>query len=116
MGNTSRLLVRVQHAILSAAERPHDIMEILEKICIMRLSRLAKALKVTAIEDTVALVADNMGGAKWASAQMSWYPGHPNPDFSPPPPPLPPPPARQCSISTHPKRNIKLSFATRRGY
>ncbi len=46
------------------AERSHDIMKILETICIMRLSKLTNALKMMAIGDTVALVADNTGGTK----------------------------------------------------
>ncbi len=55
-------------------ERSHGITTMLENVCML----LPKALKMRAIKDTMALVADSIGGTKCASAQMSWYLGHPN--------------------------------------
>ncbi len=48
----NRLLVVVPH------ERPHGIMRILKNPCML----LPKALKMRAIKDTMALVADSIGG------------------------------------------------------
>ncbi len=61
--STNRLLVVVPH------ERPHGIMRILKTLCML----LPKALKMRAIKDTMALVADSIGGTKGAPAQMSWH-------------------------------------------
>ncbi len=58
--STNRLLVVVPH------ERPHGIMRILKTLCML----LPKALKMRAIKDTMALVADSSGGTKGAPAQM----------------------------------------------
>ncbi len=52
--STNRLLVVVPH------ERPHGIMSILKNLCML----LPKALKMRAIKDTMALVADSIGGTK----------------------------------------------------
>ncbi len=40
---------------------------------------LPKALRMRAIKDTMALVADSIGGTKGAPAQMSWHLRHLNP-------------------------------------
>ncbi len=44
---------------------PHGIMRILETMCML----LSKALKMRAIRDTMALVADSIGGTKWGDEQ-----------------------------------------------
>ncbi len=69
--STNRLLVLVPH------ERPHGIMRLLKNPCML----LPKALKMKmrAIKDTMALVADSIGGTKGAPAQMSWHLRHLNP-------------------------------------
>ncbi len=54
--STNRLLVVVPH------ERPHGIMRILKNLCML----LPKAQKMWAIKDTMALVADSIGGTKCA--------------------------------------------------
>ncbi len=59
--STNRLLVVVPH------ERSHGIMRILKNLCML----LPKALKMRAIKDTMALVADSIGGTKGAPAQSS---------------------------------------------
>ncbi len=41
-------------------ERPHGFMSILKNLCML----LPKALKMRAIKDTMALVADSIGGTK----------------------------------------------------
>ncbi len=64
--STNRLLVLVPH------ERPHRIMRTVESLCML----LPKALKMRAINDTMALVADSIGGTKCAPAQMSWHLRH----------------------------------------
>ncbi len=66
--STNSLLVLVPH------ERPHGIMRILENLCML----LPKALKMRTIKDTMALVADSIGGTKSAPAQMSWHLRHLN--------------------------------------
>ncbi len=58
-----------------AHERPLGIMRILENLCML----LSKALEMRAIKDTMALVADSIGGTKCAPAQMSWHLRHLNP-------------------------------------
>ncbi len=63
--STTRLLFLVPH------ERPHGIMRTLENPCML----LPKALKMRTVKDTMALVADSIGGTKCASAQMSWHLG-----------------------------------------
>ncbi len=67
--STNRLLFLVPH------ERPHGIVRSLENLCML----LPKALKMRASKDTMVLFADGIGGTNCASAQMSWYLGHPNP-------------------------------------
>ena len=79
--STDRLLVLVPH------ERPHGIMRILKNLYIL----LPKALKTRDVKHTMeeeelhyvhtkmALIADSSGGTEFASAQMSWHPGHLNP-------------------------------------
>ncbi len=56
--STNRLLVVVPH------ERSHGIMRILKHLCML----LPKALRMRAIKDTMALVADSIGGTKGAPA------------------------------------------------
>ncbi len=80
--STNRLLVVVPH------ERSHGIMRILKNLCML----LPKALKMRAIKDTMALVADSIGGTKGAPAQMSWHPRHLNPAL-----------LKRQGMSTHPK-------------
>ncbi len=80
--STNRLLVLVPH------ERPHGIMRILKNPCML----LPKALKMRAIKDTMALVADSIGGTKGAPAQMSWHLRHLNPAL-----------LNRQGMSTHPK-------------
>ncbi len=67
--STNRLLVLVPH------ERPHAIMRILGNLGML----LPKALKMRAIKDTMALVADSIGGTKCAPAHMLWHLRHLNP-------------------------------------
>ena len=80
--STNRLLVVVPH------ERPHGIMRILKNLCML----LPKVLKMWAIKDTTALVADSIGGTKCAPAQMSWHLGHAKPAL-----------LNWQEMSTHPK-------------
>ncbi len=80
--STNRLLVVVPH------ERPHGIMSILKNLCMP----LPKALKMRAIKDTMALVADSIGGTKGTPAQMSWHLRHLNPAL-----------LNRQGMSTHPK-------------
>ncbi len=63
-------------------------MIILKNLCML----LPKALKMKAIKDTMALVADSIGGTKGAPAQMSWHPRHLNPAL-----------LNRQGMSTHPK-------------
>ncbi len=80
--STKRLLFLVPH------ERSHGIMRTLENLCML----LPKDLKLRAIENTMALVADSIGGTKFASAQMSWHLGLLNPAL-----------LNRYGMSTHPK-------------
>ncbi len=80
--STNRLLVVVPH------ERPHGIMRLLKNLCML----LPKALKMRAIKDTMALVADSIGGTEGAPAQMSWHLRHLNPAL-----------LNRQGMSTHPK-------------
>ncbi len=79
--STNRLLVLVPR-------ESHGIMRTRENLCML----LPKALKLRAIKETVALVADGDGGTKRASAQMSWHMRHPNPAL-----------LNRQSMNTHPK-------------
>ncbi len=81
--STNRFLFLVPH------ERSHDIMRTLENFCML----LPKALKMRAIKDTMARVADSMGGTKCASAQLSWDLGLLNPALRLP---------NRQGMSTHP--------------
>ncbi len=69
--STNRLLVLVPH------ERPHGIMRILKNLCM--LPPKALKMKMRAIKDTAALIADSIGGTKCALAEMSWHLRHLNP-------------------------------------
>ncbi len=80
--STNRLLVVVPHV------RPHGIMKILKNLCML----LPKALKMRAIKDTMALVADSIGGIRGAPAQMSWHLRHLKPAL-----------LNWQGMSTHPK-------------
>ncbi len=88
--STNRLLVVVPH------ERPHGIMRILKNLCML----LPKALKMRAIKDTMALVADSIGGTKGAPAQMSWHLRHLNPALL----------INRQGMSTHPKMENVCMF------
>ncbi len=92
--STNRLLVLVPH------ERSHGIMRILENLCML----LLKALKMRAIKDTMAFVADSIGGTKCAPAQMSWHLGHPNPAL-----------LNRQGMSTHPKMENGSELCHRKG-
>ncbi len=87
--STNRLLVVVPH------ERPHGIMRIPKIICML----LPKAPKLRAIKDTMALVADSIGGTKGAPAHMSWHLRHLNPAL-----------LNWQGMSTHPKMEQRLLF------
>ncbi len=50
-------------------------MRILKNLCML----LPKGLEMRAIKDTMALVADGIGGTTGAPAQMSWHLRHLNP-------------------------------------
>ncbi len=80
--STNRLLDLVPH------ERPHGIMRILDHLYML----LPKALNMRAIKDTMALVANSIGGTKCAPAQMSWHLRHLNPAL-----------LNRQGMSTHPK-------------
>ncbi len=67
--STNRLLSLVPH------DRPHGTMTILDNFG--RLLR--EASKMGAIKDKMALVANSIGGTKFACTQMSWYFRHLNP-------------------------------------
>ncbi len=63
-------------------------MRILENSCML----LPKALKMRAIKDTMALIADSIGGTKRAPAQIFWHLRHLNPAL-----------LNRQGMSTHPK-------------
>ncbi len=68
---------------------------------------LPKPLKMRAIKDTMALVADSIGGTKGAPAQMSWHLRHLNPAL-----------LNQQGIqgmSTHPKMENGSELCHRKG-
>ncbi len=69
--STHRLMVLVPH------ESSHGITRILKNLCML----LPKALKMKlrAIKDTMALVANSIGGTKCTPTQLSWHLRHLNP-------------------------------------
>ncbi len=78
----------IQPAKAYEDERSHGIMRIPKNLCML----LPKALKMRAIKDTMALVADSIGCTKGAPAQMSWHLRHLNPAL-----------LNRQGMSTHPK-------------
>ncbi len=65
-----------------------DVVNFLLLLCML----LPKALKMRAIKDTMTLIADSIGGRKYAPAQMSRHLGHFNPAL-----------LNRQGMSTHPK-------------
>ncbi len=76
--------------VLVPQERSHGIMRILENSCWLLLKALK--MKMRAIKDTMALVANILGGTKCAPAQMSWHLGNLSPSL-----------LNRQGMSTHPK-------------
>ncbi len=94
-------ITRAQTDFWSSCHK-RDLMRILEYLC-MLLPKPMK-MKMRAIKDTMALIAVGIGSTEWASAQMSWYLGHPNAAL-----------LNRQRMSTHPKMENGPELCQRKG-